>query len=221
MARGRLSELSERKVLGGNQHALPAGVFPDSLDYVALGHLHLAQQVGSRANLRYAGSPLPLSLAEGTYPHQVVRVDLNGDSPPEIRAIPVPLQVQILRLPEGDPQPLEQVLTSLQNLRVDAVADERWPFVEVTVLVDRPQPALRQMISDALADAPVRLLRIQPVYPGDSSPLADSVTEVDLDELQPGEVFRQCYRRQHDADPPPELATAFHELVEAVEAEET
>jgi exonuclease SbcD len=40
---GALSELSERKVLGGNQHALPLDLFPDDCAYVALGHLHRPQ----------------------------------------------------------------------------------------------------------------------------------------------------------------------------------
>src|SRR5690606_31973669 len=42
LAAGQLSELSERRVLGGNQHALPANIFA-SADYTALGHLHLSQ----------------------------------------------------------------------------------------------------------------------------------------------------------------------------------
>ena len=43
MVGGNISELSERKILGGNQHALPVDIFPEQITYTALGHLHCAQ----------------------------------------------------------------------------------------------------------------------------------------------------------------------------------
>src|SRR5438105_11066924 len=43
MTGGLVSELSERKIQVGNQHALPVDIFPTELAYVALGHLHRAQ----------------------------------------------------------------------------------------------------------------------------------------------------------------------------------
>ena len=57
-----LSELSERKVLGGNQHALPVDLFPDDCRYVALGHLHRPQPLRGMDHIRYSGSPIPLSM---------------------------------------------------------------------------------------------------------------------------------------------------------------
>jgi exonuclease SbcD len=63
LAAGQLSELSERRVLGGNQHALPADIFA-AADYTALGHLHRPQNVGGRSNLRYSGTPLAYSFSE-------------------------------------------------------------------------------------------------------------------------------------------------------------
>ncbi|CAA9890717.1 Nuclease SbcCD subunit D (fragment) [Candidatus Methylobacter favarea] len=78
---GCLSELSERKILGGNQHALPAELFPDAIAYVALGHLHLAQQVGANEHIRYSGSPIPLAFDEAGYPHQIVQVDIKAGRP--------------------------------------------------------------------------------------------------------------------------------------------
>ena len=79
LAAGQLSELSERRVLGGNQHALPAELFA-AADYTALGHLHLAQSPAE--GVHYSGSPLPLSLAEANYNHQVLEVTFEGASWP-------------------------------------------------------------------------------------------------------------------------------------------
>jgi exonuclease SbcD len=45
---------------------LPAGqeIFPAEASYVALGHLHGAQNLGVRGQIRYSGTPLPLSFSE-------------------------------------------------------------------------------------------------------------------------------------------------------------
>src|SRR3546814_17067433 len=79
MAGGAVSEESERNIVIGNAEALPASLFPESVAYVALGHLHKPQQVAGQARIRYSGSPLPLSFAEVNYPHQVLLVELDGD----------------------------------------------------------------------------------------------------------------------------------------------
>lgn len=57
LAAGQLSELSERRVLGGNQHALPAELFA-AADYTALGHLHLAQSPAEGVLQRLAAAAL-------------------------------------------------------------------------------------------------------------------------------------------------------------------
>ncbi|MFK5947157.1 MAG: exonuclease subunit SbcD, partial [Methylococcales bacterium] len=79
MVGGHLSELSERKILGGNQHALPADIFSADVSYTALGHLHLAQTVGDNEAIRYSGSPIPLSFDEQHYKHQVLLVEVKAD----------------------------------------------------------------------------------------------------------------------------------------------
>lgn len=118
MSGSAVSELSERKILGGNQHALPAELFPSDVAYVALGHLHLAQEVG-RLNVRYSGSPIPLSLKERSYAHQVVLVDLDGERFVRARSIDVPRRVEILRVPEHGAETLAYVLQELALLEDD------------------------------------------------------------------------------------------------------
>ena len=77
MQGGELSEMSERRIFGGGEHALPADLFPDDVDYVALGHLHKGQRVGGRDAVRYSGSPLPLSVTERDYRHSVGVITLG------------------------------------------------------------------------------------------------------------------------------------------------
>ncbi|MCW5808937.1 MAG: exonuclease subunit SbcD, partial [Deltaproteobacteria bacterium] len=94
--------LSERRVSVGGQESAPLRLFPDDLSYVALGHVHRAQRVG-RETIRYAGAPIPLALDEASYRHQVVVADFAGDRAVEIRAVPIPRAVEIVRVPKrGD-----------------------------------------------------------------------------------------------------------------------
>lgn len=213
----RLSALSERKVLGGNQHALPADLFPDGVAYVALGHLHLAQAVGG-GPARYSGSPLPLALSESGYPHQVCLVELDGAGPARVEAVRVPRTVEILHRPEAGAAPLGEVLALLAALPSAGAAGPRhtWPFLEVRVFLEGPVPALRQQVEQALDGKAVRLLRLSVEHGGHGRALGDLSAARDLKDFSPEEVFAQRFRRDHDGDPPAELLAAFHELVHQV-----
>ncbi len=215
---GQVSELSERKILGGNQHALPADLFGPEVTYAALGHLHRAQTVGGRETVRYSGAPLPLALDEGAYPHQIVEVELGGGACLRVEPIPVPHSVEVLRVPAGEPGPLEAVLAALQALDLDeSRAPARWPYLEVRVRLDRPEPGLRRQVEGALDGRPVRLLKISPTYAGPGTVLADAAPARALQEITPDEVFRLRYRQRYGGAPPPALLDAYHALLEQVQ----
>jgi len=115
MVKGELSEVSERKILGGNQHALPLDIFPDDLAYVALGHLHKPQRVG-RDSVRYSGSPLPLSMGERDYRHQVCLVEISGAEMASVESLAVPRAVDLLRVPRTGALPPDELLAELKKL---------------------------------------------------------------------------------------------------------
>jgi len=213
----RISDLSERRILGGNQHALPASLFPLSLTYAALGHLHLAQALGEHQHLRYSGSPIPLALDERDYPHQVVQVDLEWGALVALEALPVPRFVEILRFPARGAAPPEE-LASLLTAHAFApdLPPERHPYLELVVSLDQPDPGLRQRIEALLEGRPARLLKLTPTYPAKVAGLSAATPSQRLDEFRPEGVFRERYRQQFSADPPETLLAAFHELLESL-----
>ena len=214
LAAGQLSELSERRVLGGNQHALPADIFAKA-DYTALGHLHLAQSPAP--GVHYSGSPLPLSLAEANYNHQVLEVTLEHGKLVGLERIPVPRAVEMIRLPESA---LDEALNAIAALEVPPLPTEAQPFLEVRLLLPRPEARIRERVLAAMADKPVRLARISTRYQGSGQGLADGASRRRLDEISPTEVFRLCYQRQFEGEPSPELVASFEEiLVQAKESE--
>ncbi|MGQ9370209.1 exonuclease SbcCD subunit D C-terminal domain-containing protein [Azospirillum sp. ST 5-10] len=218
---GAVSELSERKILGGNLHALPGDIFPADAAYVALGHLHRPQCVGGRECVRYSGSPIPLALDEEPYPHQVVLAEFAAGRLAGWRALPVPRAVAVHRVPgRGRFAPPEEALAALRALSLDdSLAAEAWPFLEVCVALDEPRPGLRDEVTAVLDGRPVRLLKLAVQLTGSGDALAESAPGLELAALQPDEVFRLAYRRQHDGDPDAALVAAFHELLETVQGD--
>lgn len=214
----QLSDLSERKILGGNQHALPVDIFPDDIAYVALGHLHLAQRVGGREHVRYSGSPIPLALDEERYRHQVLVVEIDGPELRGVESIEIPRTVPILRLPERA-RPLDEVLKELSKLPALDSSIEGWrrPYLEVRVLLDKPEPSLRHDIDTALEGKAARLARIKVETTGTGAALGDSSSFQSLRDTSPEDVFRMRYERDHEGEPSPELLEAFHEIVAEAE----
>ncbi len=221
MVNGAVSELSERKILGGNQHALPVELFPDDIAYVALGHLHLAQKVGANEHIRYSGSPIPLSFDETDYLHQIVQVDVRAGQPVETVAVKIPRSVQLLRIPNGkDFAVLSEVIGHLENLALDDLPIEQRPLLELRIRLEKPEPGLRQQIEDVISKLPVRLLKISTAYSGSEKSLADLKIEERLEELQPLDVFQRCYQNKYDKDAPEAMNVLFNELVESLQGTE-
>jgi DNA repair protein SbcD/Mre11 len=218
---GRVSELSERKILGGHQHALPLDVFADAVTYVALGHLHLPQRIGASDRVRYAGSPLPLAIDEADYPHQVCVVEIEGEKLCSVRSVRVPRAVEVIRVPRDRARPVDEVLPALAALPSFDPEMPEWrrPYLEVSVLLPAPEPALREKVDKALEGKAARLvrLRVERTVPGHA--LGDVVRVPSLSDLGPPEVFRRCWASQYEGEPPEDLLCAFVELVAIAEEE--
>ena len=153
-------DYSERTVIGGLECVSPE-TFSEQIAYTALGHIHKAQRVSGRENVRYAGSPIPMSFAEKHYHHGVVMVTFDGGCAVDIERLECPKLIPLLSVPNGEPVSPEAVLEALKELpETEAVA----PYLEVKVLLEEPEPMLRQEIEDALADKNYRLARIVSTY---------------------------------------------------------
>ena len=139
---GEASE-SERDIRVGGVDSVPAGAFA-GVDYVALGHLHGAQQVavlppagpagsdspgssdGPAAHgtvLRYAGSPLAFSFSEVRQRKSSAIVTLEAGRPAEVELVPAPVPRRLADL--------SGTLAELCSAAFDAHVDD-WVRVTVT-----------------------------------------------------------------------------------------
>ena len=214
---GQVSQDSERRIVIGGSEALPSSLFDPALAYVALGHLHRAQRVGEDDTRRYCGSPLPLSFSEADYHHQVVSIDLERDQVSTVEVLPIPRTVELIRAPE---QSLGESLAWLTALERPACATEQQPWLEVRVRLDQPEPGLRHQVETALKGKPVRLVRIEPRYPGRAIGRPDGALAPTLDDigrLEPRDVFINLHRQRHATEPDAALQAAFDSVCRLAE----
>ncbi|MGK5042515.1 exonuclease SbcCD subunit D C-terminal domain-containing protein [Janthinobacterium sp. GB1R12] len=211
MVGGEMSNDSERRIVIGGTEMLPSGIFDTSIAYAALGHLHKAQAVGGQEHIRYCGSPIPLSFAEVNYRHQVLCLDIDGETLQSVRAIEVPRTVPLLRVP-ATPAPIAEVLAQLAALDVPDAPAEAQPFLEVRVRLDAPEPGLRTRIETALDGKPVRLAKIETSSAARGS-APENMTLDQLGQLQPDDIFRRLYLQKYGRPAPPEQLSALAELL--------
>lgn len=63
--------------------------FPVTAQYVALGHLHRAQDIPGATRIRYCGAPLQLDFGESAEAKSVSIVDLEPGAPAAVREVPL------------------------------------------------------------------------------------------------------------------------------------
>lgn len=204
------SDYSERTVIGGLECVSP-DAFTGPIAYTALGHIHKAQRVSGRENVRYAGSPIPMSFAEKHYHHGVVEVTFDGGCAVEITRLECPRLIPLVSVPGGEPASPEIVLEALKEL---PLTENVAPYLEVKVLLDEPEPMLRQEVEEALADKNYRLARIVSTYRSEAQH-AEKENEDwkrGLQEMSPLQIVQSAFERIYQVQMPVELTELFEEV---------
>lgn len=204
---------TERLIMGGVE-SIAATAFHLDLKYVALGHIHKAQRIGNKEHIRYSGSPLPMSFSETNYRHQVIIFDLNGEIS-NLRSLEIPVSVPLKRVPPT-PLPLHETIALLEQLPAMDKTSEIPPYLEVRVLLNGPEPALRHKVETALAGKQARLAKIDVAYPASSRQATEFITQEKLNELTPLDVFSKVYRSKYHTDVPEEMLQLFQQVAQEV-----
>ncbi|MGB5886486.1 MAG: exonuclease SbcCD subunit D C-terminal domain-containing protein [Acinetobacter venetianus] len=186
---------SERPIIIGNEEALSTTLFDDSIDYVALGHLHKPQKV-QHPHIRYSGSPIPLSFSEINYKHQVVDVKIdsaNVENKFSFDAIAIPRSIQLHKI-KGE---LNEVMQRLKNLPKDPIENiDHREYVDIEYhTATPPQPNLRQQFEDALPKDRYRLVRISRQYLSTENSI-ENKQSVNLEPPTPEKLFQQIWEKK-------------------------
>lgn len=190
----------------GDKENIEADQFPTVFDYVALGHIHRAQAVGTRDRIRYSGSLIPLSFSETKDDKSVYILDFQGNKLANIETIAVPT-FRRLKTIEGTLREVEEALQRFDSKG----ARELTPWVEVIVHTDKIIPQLNMHLQEFTKDMNLELLKIRL----NRQHLAmDEQTEVtDLISLEEVDVFRKkCTSYGAEPEEMEELMATFLEL---------
>jgi exonuclease SbcD len=199
-ATGGVESESERKMMGQASQVAPAAF--DGFDYVALGHLHKAQKVGS--NGRYSGSLLEYSFDEvehaRKHPKCVLSVEVSAGKPHAANAVVLPRKRNFACI-EGT---LEQLLESPEFKH----HEDDYLLVRLTEakLEGQPMSTLRKRF-------PNLLQLVNPITPkllGLKG--TESAAPADKDGSDLASDFTAFMRHVHGEEPAPEVQAAFKAL---------
>lgn len=181
-------------------------LFPDCFDYLALGHLHLAQKVGTSETKRYSGSPLPMGFGEAGQEKKVIIADFNGRTP-FITEHTVPCFRELVRISGGKAEILNRVAELV------ARGSKAWLEIECTELI--PAEELTQGFEEALAGSGIEICRIKNRILTERA-LKQADTEETLDDLSEPDVFTRLLDEQGIDDPGKreELMITFREILQ-------
>ncbi len=210
----------ERQIMGGVE-GVRSSAFHKDLAYVALGHIHKAQQIGGRDNVRYSGSPIPMSFTEINYKHQVTIFNIVEDVLVDIQPLEVPNFIPLIRIPAKH-ETLSMVLDKLVQYQEITTDTTLAPYLEVRVLLDGPEPGLKYQIEKALQNKNLRLARIDhKIASQQNDENEELMEEVNLEQLQPINLLEKIYQKTYANELPEPLSNLFLKVVHELNEMET
>ncbi|MDQ6952971.1 MAG: exonuclease SbcCD subunit D C-terminal domain-containing protein [Mariprofundaceae bacterium] len=197
-----------RDLYVGSLAHVPASAFPDTFDYVALGHLHVPQKVGGCEHIRYSGSPLPMGFGEAEQT-KLYHLLAYHDDKIHIENITIPV-FQRLKMVRGDWQQIE---VKIQQLYQEAASI----WLEVQYTGEEVMPDLRERMGALVEGSQVEILRVKNTQIR-SPMISSNIHQERLDELEPLDVFNRCLTQHGLPESQQEdLRQSFQHLINQME----
>ena len=201
-----------RELYVGSLAHVGEDTFPDCIDYLALGHLHVPQKVGATEYIRYSGSPIPMSYGEAYQEKSVVIVEFSNDPPPKITLHPVPCFQALERISGG----IDKITERIHELK--SKGSNAWLEIEYTGTEIAGN--LRELIDEAAAGTAMEICRIKNrrVIERVTGQISDEET---LDDLDVNDVFIRCLNTCEVADNErPALMQSYKEIITSLQEED-
>jgi exonuclease SbcD len=201
-----------RELYVGSLAYVGEDTFPASIDYLALGHLHIPQSVGKDKQIHYCGSPLPMGFGEATRNRKVIVVSFAGST----------AVVQDLQIPCF--QDLERITGSLDDIhaQIDLLKrNDSRAWLEVEYTGNDIINNLSEMIEEAVADSAMEIRRIKNRLIIDRV-LGSIQKNETLDDLNENDVFERCMETFEVPDEDrAELLHTYNEILKSLQEEDS
>lgn len=190
-------ESGERPLSIGDVYAITSQRIPTSVQYAALGHVHMPQEF-PLANAYYCGSLVQVDFGEAGQKKRVNIVDVSPGAKAKVDFVPLTSIKQLRNVgSHKEGLTLEQIKAQVDDLGED--------YLKVFLKADAPAPGLAEQVRELLPNA-VDIVVQRPEREGDQRQQTARQT--------PAEMFTDYYRQTHSAEPPEELMALFNELYE-------
>ncbi len=207
-----------RPLYVGSLAHVTSAIFPECIDYLALGHLHVPQKVNGSEVMRYCGSPLPMGFGEAKQEKSVCIVEFSNNEASEtqvtqVSQIKVPLFQRLARI-QGSWDEI-----SAQILELSVTQNQAW--LEIIYDGEEVIADLRERLEDAISKTEMELLRVR------NNRIIDRVLnrihdDETLDDLNVNDVFERCLDAHEVVkEQRPELLLAYQEIVTSLHEKDT
>ncbi len=202
---GSKTSESEREIYIGGTLDIDSGFLSEDFDYVALGHLHINQKVGCE-NVRYSGSPIPLSFSESTSQKKVNIVEFK-DGVLHVEELAVPLYRKLIVI-RGD---VDSVVKELESV------EDKESWIEVHLNDENPFHA-NQVVREKANELELILLAVK-IDRVEKALHVEDFDVISLDELNPLEVFEKRLYQEglEDEEFTKELVSSFKKVLSEVQ----
>ncbi|MEB3830885.1 exonuclease SbcCD subunit D [Phormidium sp. CCY1219] len=177
-------------------YAISRQTLPPEAQYIALGHIHVPQQIRTSPPTYYSGSLIQIDFGEAEQEKGFYLIEVEPGEPAQVEFIPLICQ-----------RPLKVIRCTGDSLDETLEAQQYYPgFLKVIVELDSPVLGLADRVRQICPQA----LQIQPFYP-DSFFQRPQPTRSSA-ELDPVQEFRNYYQERLGYSPDPAVEREFKNL---------
>lgn len=200
-----------RELYVGSLARTGTDIFPDFVDYTALGHLHIPQKVSGKENVRYCGSPIPMGFGEALQDKKIIIAEFK-DKTPKINEILIPCFQELVKI-KGS---IDEISEKIEELK--AKKSSAWLEIEYTG--SEVSGNLRQSIEEKIENTDMEIRRIK------NKKIIESLKssakhEQTLDDLDVNQVFEKCLEAfEVNPEDKNDLISAYNHIVSEIFTED-
>jgi len=208
-AQGATVSDSERDIQIGNQAGVDSSIFGDQANYVALGHIHKPQEVG-HPNIRYSGSPIPMSFSEKSDQKEIVLLEFEAGTMTQTR-YDIPMSRKLVLFEDT----LDLVRQKIAAYTTDS------PLTDLAEIIVREKEFSLSTMEGleelrTVSNIPgLKIIKSKVEFDNQQKGLSTLLaTGTLLSEMNPEELFKKRLELEPNLDNEDELLNAFREIME-------
>jgi exonuclease SbcD len=188
----------------GTLDGFSSSIFPESFDYIALGHIHRCQKVSRQEHIRYCGSPFVMGFDETQIEHCILEVTFDDECTPQISKHEVPEHTKYIRL-EDTLEGIREKLRKLKEEKCKALVDVH--IIDAEYAMD-----FRKELAGVIGGANFDVVRFRIKSSEYENQLVGSEAVRDLSEFSEKDIFKAYIESSDQQENEEELMPLFLQL---------